>query len=227
MDPVQDYSKHWDDKFQQRPWGKYPPEDLVRFMARSFRNQDPRTIKVLEIGCGTGANVWYLHREGFQVAAIDGAANGVRLAKQRIQESGANTTTIDWQVGDFQRLPWTDQCFDVVIDIFALYANPLAVIKQTVSEVQRVLKPGGKFYSKLWGKGCTGYGTGEEFEPNGFRHITSGPCADMGVAHYFDMQTARTLFASFEVLAIDRITRTDSFYDFESEELLCQLQKPR
>ena len=33
------YKDHWDDKFRAQSWGRYPPEDLVRFMDDS-RNSD-------------------------------------------------------------------------------------------------------------------------------------------------------------------------------------------
>ena len=55
--------------------------------------------------------------------------------------------------------------FDVAVDIFALYANTTDVIRGALAEIARVLKPGGLFYSKLWGTGCTGYGLGRQLEP--------------------------------------------------------------
>jgi hypothetical protein len=34
-------------------WGKYPPEELVRFFAAHYYEAEPRNaVKVLEIGCG-------------------------------------------------------------------------------------------------------------------------------------------------------------------------------
>ena len=35
-----DYTGHWDEKFRSRAWGRYPPEDLVRFMGRNWRDAD-------------------------------------------------------------------------------------------------------------------------------------------------------------------------------------------
>src|SRR6218665_938871 len=65
------YTGHWDEKFRSRSWGRYPPEDLVRFMGRRFRAADKGAVKVLEVGCGPGANLWFMHREGFAVHGID------------------------------------------------------------------------------------------------------------------------------------------------------------
>ena len=47
------YSAHWDDKFRSRAWGRYPPEELVRFMGRNYANLSPTNradINVLEVG---------------------------------------------------------------------------------------------------------------------------------------------------------------------------------
>ena len=51
-----------------------------------------------------------------------------------------------------------------MIDIFAIYANDFLTITNTISEINRVLKKGGYFYTKLWGKKTSGYGTGTIIE---------------------------------------------------------------
>ena len=58
----------WEDIFRNRQWGRYPPEELVRFTARRyFQALDRKAVSMLEIGCGAGANIWFLAREGFDV----------------------------------------------------------------------------------------------------------------------------------------------------------------
>ena len=47
MNPADDHTRHWDEKFASRSWGRYPPEDLVRFMGRSFRGVDKAGVRVL------------------------------------------------------------------------------------------------------------------------------------------------------------------------------------
>ena len=59
-------ASNWENIFLQKEWGKYPSIALVRFIASNYYDaQDRNEIKILEIGCGTGANLWYLAREGF------------------------------------------------------------------------------------------------------------------------------------------------------------------
>ena len=223
-----DYNQHWEEKFSSREWGRYPPEDLVRFMGRNFRQLPRAEISVLEIGCGPGANIWFLHREGYRVAGIDGSATAIQKAAQRIDRENhdLNPLSPDLQVGNFVSLPWEDCSFDVVVDIFALYANTAEVIDQALSQVFRVLKPGGRFYSKMWGTNTSGYKQGREIEPYTFDDILHGPCFNMGVTHFFDEAEIKRKFEAFDIELIDRLIRTDATSDSHIEELVCQCSRP-
>ena len=130
MQTERDYNQHWDDKFSSREWGRYPPEDLVRFVGRNFKVADRSEITVLEVGCGPGANVWFLHREGYRVAGIDGSPAAIDKARIRIEAENEqlNRLNPDLRVGNFSSLPWAEQSFDLVIDIFSIYANTIDVI---------------------------------------------------------------------------------------------------
>lgn len=222
-----DYTNHWDKKFRERSWGRYPPEDLVRFMGRNYKHQKSNAIKVLEVGCGPGANLWFLHREGFDVAGIDGSETAIEIARQRLKKenTGFNAKEPDLRVADFSLLPWADSQFDVVIDIFAIYANTSEIIGKVLNEVHRVLKPEGRFYSKLWGRGCTGYGQGTKIEAGTYNNIPAGPCHDMGVSHFFDEPEIKDIFQNFQIDAIDTVHRTEQNGNVKIEEYMCQFTK--
>ena len=224
---TQDYKQHWDDKFKSQSWGRYPPEDFVRFIGRNYKNCDRQALKILEVGCGPGANLWFLHREGYAVSGIDGSPAAIEIASERLESEnqGLNPIVPDLKVGDFKDLPWGGGSFDGVVDIFAIYANTNEVIAKTLSEVYRVLKPGGRFYAKLWGRKCTGYGEGIELEPGTYDEIPTGPCANMGVSHFFDEAEIRRVFSDFQIDAIDNVLRVDGHSGSVIEEYLCQFTK--
>lgn len=225
---LSDYNKHWEDKFKIFEWGKYPPEDLVRFIGRNFKDRDRKSIKVLEVGCGPGANLWFLDREGFQVHGIDISPTAIERAMKRLQiENGTPAKALDLKVGDFSHLPWEADVFDIVIDNFAIYANPVAVIKQAISEIYRVMKPGAIGFAKFWGINTSGLGEGDSLEERTFTNIMNGPCTNMGVAHFVDKSELEMLFSNFDNVYIDKILRTDSIKCHEIEEYLCQFQKAK
>src|SRR5580698_5080821 len=94
----------WEAIFRSKSWGKYPPEHVIRFVARSFFTAEDRSkVKLLEIGCGPGANVWFMAREGFSVCGIDGSATAIERATKRLATEGLMA---DLRVGDYAQLPW-------------------------------------------------------------------------------------------------------------------------
>lgn len=47
----------------------------------------------------------------------------------------------------------------------------------------------------------------------------------MGVSHFFDIDEIRQRFASFQIDAIDTITRSDAVIDSDIEEIIGQFSK--
>lgn len=203
---------YWEQIFASRAWGAYPPEELVRFIARSFRSVPNKSeVRVLEIGCGPGPNIWYLVREGFTVSGIDGSPTAIRQAKKRLMADGLphDKPQVDLKIGNFASLPWANESFDAVIDVEALYANLMANIKISIAEVRRTLKPGGLFFGKMFGCQTTGSDSGEMIEPGTYMATKIGPCAGNDVAHFFTREEFEDLFSGFCDTCIDHVIRTD------------------
>ena len=205
-------TEYWDKVFSSRSWGAYPPEELIRFIARNFGNVKNRSeINILEVGCGPGPNVWYLAREGYKVAGIDSSPTAIQRARERLNAdrlpSGGGV--VDLQVGNFVNLPWPADSFDAAADVSALYANTLADIRLAINEIHRVLKVGGLFFGKMFGTETTGSNTGESIESGTRRRPDIGPCAGNEVAHFFSRIELQELFSTFSDLSIDFTLRSD------------------
>ena len=55
------WNSNWEEVFKNKEWGRYPAEELVRFIARNyFKYKNRDIIKVLDLGCGIGSNLWFL-----------------------------------------------------------------------------------------------------------------------------------------------------------------------
>lgn len=208
----------WERIFASRPWGRYPPEAIVREISRAFGSSERRhDIRVLELGCGPGANVWFLAREGYDASGIDGSSTAIGIARDRL---AAEQLTAELVVGDFTcALPWATASFDAVLDCAALYSNPLVGIRAAISEVQRVLKPGGRFISLSFTARTTGYGSGVPGDdPDAFRNVSEGPLSGTGYVQFFSRSTLNTVFGSFATVHVER-----SSYTINNERQLIEL----
>tara|TARA_R110002012_G_scaffold212187_1_gene383198 strand:- start:2397 stop:3083 length:687 start_codon:yes stop_codon:yes gene_type:complete len=219
----------WDQVYSSRPWGRYPPEDLIRFAMRNFAGAPDRgAVRILEIGCGPGANLWFLAREGFSVAGIDGSSVAVDMAGERLAAEGLPLAGAgaELKVGNFATIPWPDQAFDAVVDIESLYANTSEDIDRVLAEVLRVLKPGGKFFGRMFGSGCSAFGQGRALDKLTWTDIPVAPFAGGGVVHFFDRDDISSRFSAFDDLDIGKLTREESGARSVLEEWLVTATKP-
>ena len=216
------YLSHWDEKFKSGDWGKYPNEELVRFVCGTFNKEHNRNSRVLEIGCGTGANLWFLQNEGLHVHGIDSSRHGIAQAKRTIVEAGGNGDNL--RVGNFINLPWPDNTFDLVVDVFALYANTPDAIEKTLSEIIRVMKEGAVFFTMLWGTETCGFGTGNELGKNTYTDVVGGPCEDMGVSCFFNKSSLERSFCPLKLVKHTEIIR-NICHEKYSQEFVCIYKK--
>ena len=93
----------------------------------------PAAARVLDAGCGTGANLSFLRRYG-KVAGIDLSREAVRFCRKRGYKNV--------HLGSINELPFADNSFDLLTNFDVL--GSLGVNeKQALAEFYRVLKPGG------------------------------------------------------------------------------------
>lgn len=100
-----------------------------------------RGLKTLDVGCGGGFSCEFMAERGAIVAGIDQSEKCVQAAKNHAVTSGFE---IDYRQGLAENMPYDDNTFDVVICVDVL--EHVADYKQVVSEVHRILKPGGLFF---------------------------------------------------------------------------------
>ncbi len=103
-----------------------------------------RPLRVLEVGPGTGGFAARVAAAlpGVRLTAIDQSARFVELTRAR---------GIDAREGDVQDLPFGDEAFDVVAALWLLYHA--RDVDRAISEVRRVLRPGGLFVAVTNGDG--------------------------------------------------------------------------
>ncbi len=194
----------WENIFSKKEWGKYPSENLIRFIARNFYNvKDRNSIKILELGLGTGANLWFCAREGFRVSGIEFTKSGIERFKTRMQNENLSTQIDTILQGDyFDKLDSFDEAsFDAIIDEKSLCCNDALKTQKIICKALQKLKKGGKFYSATMGVKAFGYD-----ETKGrFQEVKEGAYKDEGLLRFETQESLKELYATCN-LSIQSLT---------------------
>jgi ArsR family transcriptional regulator len=96
------------------------------------------SLTVGDLGCGTGQVSDLLAPHVARVIAVDGSADMVQAARKRLK----GATHVEVRRGDIEALPIDDGQLDVAIIALVLHHVPEPA--RALSEISRVLKPGGR-----------------------------------------------------------------------------------
>lgn len=97
-----------------------------------------KTLKILDVGCGTGFFTILLAKEGHQTIGVDLTPDMIRYSRELAGEENADCS---FQVMDAENLEFDDESFDVVVSRNLTWTLPEA--QKAYDEWCRVLKPGG------------------------------------------------------------------------------------
>lgn len=107
-------------------------------------------MKILDAGCGSGRNLVYLLREGYEVYAADADARAVEYVRKIAHVLAPSLPSSNFRVEAVEQMSFDDACADVVISNAVLhFARDDAHFKTMLNGLFRVLKPGGLFFCRL------------------------------------------------------------------------------
>lgn len=200
------WDRSWEENIysQGRHLNRYPHHTVVGFVFSNFGHVADRSqVRIVELGCGAGNNLWFAAREGFSVAGIDGSVSAIEYARGRFADEDLSG---DFRLGDFATLPWPDAEFDVVLDRASLASTHREVIVEALRESHRILKPGGRLlsmmYSNLHGEKEYGRDLGDQT----YTEFRDGYFKDLGMVHFATRAGIEQLFGT--LFRIDSLTHT-------------------
>lgn len=111
---------------------------LVKKWRRKLWNQ-VKGPRILEVGVGTGLNIFY-YPSGVSVTALDLSEEYLQRARLRAERMKKPVELVQ---GDVKAMPFKEASFDTVVSsfLFCQVDEPRAGLQ----EIYRVLKPGGRF----------------------------------------------------------------------------------
>jgi SAM-dependent methyltransferase len=96
--------------------------------------------RLLDVACGSGLAIELARLRGASCSGVDASARLVAVARDRNPEC-------DIRVGDLNALPWDPASFDIVTSFRGIWGTTPGA----VSEIHRVLRPGGRLGITVWG----------------------------------------------------------------------------
>jgi len=182
----------------------YPYTEVVSFVFRNAPQKPRAETHILEIGCGTGNNLWFAAREGFSASGIDASDTAINFAKNRFASEGLKA---DLRVGDFTKLPFDDCKFDLAFERAALSLTTRDGAIATVSELRRVLRPDALFQFSLYSDQDSSFYRIPD-DDGSVRDITVGQLQD-GQIRFYSLNDVRELFREWTIERLKLIQETD------------------
>jgi SAM-dependent methyltransferase len=225
------FHKDWEKNYAQgRRIARYPYSDVVSYVISNFNkmSQNKNRLKALELGCGTGNNLAFLAKEGFEAIGIDGSDSGCRLARDFLAKQKLDAQIIR---GDFVSLPFDNNQFDFILDRESIAHNTKNNIFKIYAEVARCLKRGGRFLSVCFSLeyGSLKVDDGKKIEKNTYTDFISGPLEGLGIVHFFEKnEIIEGLSPFFEIESITQLRYAQVYpeeRDLTAEFLISALKK--
>ncbi|MFH0955220.1 MAG: methyltransferase domain-containing protein [Candidatus Micrarchaeota archaeon] len=176
--PVETTNKDWEETYRKKGVVHAEIEPFVKKTVPLFRKKKVKTI--LDLGCGTGKNCFFLAKKGFTVYGIDSSPTAVRIAARQLK--GKQNKKIRLKQSDMTKIPFKKGSFDAVICYRVIYHGTIKQIRKAIREVYRVLKPNGLFALNLITGNDQDFRKGQEIEKNTFIYLNP---KEYNVPHHF------------------------------------------
>jgi tellurite methyltransferase len=107
-------------------------------------------MRLLDAGCGTGRNLVYFLRSGYEVFGVDESSEAIAQTRRLASALAPNLPSDNFRVEEVERMSFPDSNFDAVLSSAVLhFARTEEQWEAMVKEMWRVLKPGGIFFARL------------------------------------------------------------------------------
>jgi SAM-dependent methyltransferase len=193
----------------------YPNESLVQFLGQGvfkLEHTERKSVRILEIGCGSGANLWMVSREGFDTYGVDFSLSGLELCREKLLQWKASANLV---LADMRSLPFPAGYFDIVFDVVSMQHLDIQGHADAYREIARCLKPGGSLFQYHLGQGSFSfeYGGGKRIDECTIDEIrsTDAPLRGNGPTCFLTPDIARSLIASSRLVSIEIETVTRSY----------------
>jgi len=190
------FSQEWETVYRDgKQRASWPWSDVISLVKGQ---KLPKGVRVLELGCGAGANIPFFLADGYDYVGIDGSDTIVMQLRQRFPQIERSLVA-----GDFTAA-FPEGPYRLILDRASLVCNREDDIRRCIGNIHDALEPGGLFIGIDWYSIASdayrlGADAGDRFSRTG---IDTGPFAGLGVIHFSDKDHLLDLFRGFEILQL-------------------------
>jgi SAM-dependent methyltransferase len=153
MEKVKDISNPWDSLLKEGTYNLQKPEpNLLNIL----KGSDRVNAVALDLGCGLGRHLAPLKEKGFQPIGLDISPSAIQFIKKELHPDSRVL------VGDMKVLPFEDESLDLILAWRCVYLQTFKEMFQSVGEINRTLKPGGKLLAAIRSTNNTLFTIGKE-----------------------------------------------------------------
>ena len=133
------FSNEWEEQYSSNQhMSIWPWSDLVSYIYRYTEVAKRPKVKVLELGCGAGANIPLFKNLNADYYAMDGSPTIIKMLQYKYPMFAKNLVTGDFTV----EIPFNEK-FDVIVDRASLTTNTTMDIKKSIELIEEHLSAGG------------------------------------------------------------------------------------
>lgn len=187
----------------------WPWSDVVSLSHKYCKHFFHKKAAILEVGCGTGANISFFNAKDFKYHGIDGSPKIISSLKQKYPEL-KNALLCD----DFTKKINFNTQFDMVIDRAAITHNDTSSIKESLSNIRSKLNTNGMLLAIDWFS--TSHGDSQKglsVDSHTRTSIPTGQFKGVGKVHFSDKDHLLEIFSEFEILLMREKVVTNSIPD--------------
>ena len=107
-------------------------------------------MRVLDAGCGSGRNLVFFLKSGYEVFAVDESDQAIGRVRELATQLAPHLPHENFRTAPVERMGFDDIEFDLILSSAVLhFARNDQHWRSMVDEMWRVLKPGGIFFARL------------------------------------------------------------------------------
>jgi len=226
----------WNNAFESGSYNLASPDDYVSNFVKTL----PDGKTALDLGCGLGRHIPVLRNKFGLTIGIDISDKAILSSRNIISHSSSNSSfhsssyssVASLVKGNMLTVPFRDNSFDLILAWRVIHIGKSSECRQTIDELYRLIKPGGKLLASIRSAKNTlchlGERNGEKLEERTFRLNEEGIAG--AVYHFFDEKDVTDYFSRFKInllkeTELEHTSYTESATEFKNMFFIIEAEK--